>query len=190
MTKTAALLVVLLSLAGCAGLSKPTLPVAAYDFGLAPATPPITLPVRFSGVAAAPGLSTTDIRYRLAYQDGSQVRAYANSRWVAPPAELISQQLRQSFAFDGAGPCRLSLELMRFDQIFDSATASHVSIQLNAVVRGSITGAQQQFNLDLPAISPDAQGGVSALIAGSRQLLAPLAQWAQHLDCKPSPASP
>lgn len=190
MIKTAALSIALLSLAGCAGLSKSATLVATYDFGLAPAKPPIVLPVRFSGVAAAPGLSGTDMRYRLAYRDGSEVHAYSNSRWVAPPAELLSQELRQSFAFESASACRLSLELMRFDQVFERATDSHASIQLNAVVRGGGNSAQRQFNLDLAAVSPDAPGGVSALIAGSRQLLAPLAQWVQQLECKPSPASP
>lgn len=190
MIKTIALLVALLSLSGCTGLAKPAAPIATYDFGLVPATSSIALPVRFAGVAAAPGLSSTDMRYRIAYQDGSQIRVYANSRWIAPPAELLSQQLRQSFAFDNASTCRLSLELTRFDQIFDSATASHVSIQLNAVVRDGAHGAQQQFSIDVPAPSPNAQGGVSALIAGSDQLLAPLAQWTQQLDCKPPQASP
>jgi hypothetical protein len=45
-------------------------------------------------VSAPAWLDSPSITYRLAYLDAARPQAYADSRWVASPAELIAVRLR------------------------------------------------------------------------------------------------
>jgi cholesterol transport system auxiliary component len=95
---------------------------------------------------AAPGwLDTPAIVYRLNYQDTARQQSYANSRWAAAPAALLTQRLRGRLAADSDGGVMgvadsaradytLRVELEDFSQIFDAADASRAV----AVARASL----------------------------------------------------
>ncbi|OXH83642.1 ABC transporter, partial [Burkholderia multivorans] len=67
-----------------------------YDLG--PATP-------VGSVGSGPALKVLDVSapeafdsdkfvYRLAYADAQRMAVYRDSRWIAPPAQLLTQRLR------------------------------------------------------------------------------------------------
>jgi cholesterol transport system auxiliary component len=124
-------------------------------------------------------MENSAIYYRLAYQDAARPRAYAQSRWVMPPAALLGQRLRASIAraskagvfvpADGArADYTLRLELEEFSQVFDAADKSRAVVRLRAIlVRDRGLVSQQSFAAERAAATPDAEGGVRALIAAS-----------------------
>jgi cholesterol transport system auxiliary component len=71
--------------------------------------------------------------YRLAYAEPLRRRSYAESRWAAPPAELLQAFLERRFVFpeaDASGPgCRLQLVLDEFEQRFDDPQQSRRSLK-------------------------------------------------------------
>ena len=90
-------------LTSCTGLhkSQPTISTYAFDMQHSPLieqVPDQPHPYRKSLLiadAATPTwLDNTAIHYRLIYHNPSQSYAYANSRWIATPATLLTQQIR------------------------------------------------------------------------------------------------
>jgi len=88
------LILSLLMLAACVGNPPREAEIASYDLG------------SFSGTWTSPGfpIATVDVKastwldspaqlYRLAYADDLRRRAYTQSRWAAPPAELLEHAL-------------------------------------------------------------------------------------------------
>ena len=112
-------------LAGCAGfIERPRRP-AVFDLG--PLPPPSSpaqrvqprAPLLLPDIEASGALDGTPVLYRLGYADDHQLRAYSQSRWSAPPPQLVRQRLRQQLgrerpvlsldegaALDRAGPGR------------------------------------------------------------------------------------
>ena len=97
-------------------------------------------PERLKPVAARyPAIQTTanyrdlldnpGIDYRLTYSTPLRRSQYVDSRWAAPPAQLLAQQLRRStglVAVDRmAADCLLRIELREFSQVFTSPQTSH-----------------------------------------------------------------
>jgi len=158
-------------------------PPVRYDFGVPPAPPAaataVSAPVAVAEVeVAAPAwLDTSALLYRLAYADDTQVHAYAQSQWVAPPARLVEQALRRAAgaapacpgkaASDGApAPAHLAVELEEFSQVFDTPQASRVVLRARARLlapRSHELLAQHDFDLRTAAISPDAPGAAHGL---------------------------
>ena len=71
-----------------------------------------------------PALNGPAMHYRLAYAEPLRRLTYAESRWAAPPAELLQAFLeRRFFAFpdaDASGNgCRLELVIDEFEQRFE-----------------------------------------------------------------------
>jgi cholesterol transport system auxiliary component len=62
------------------------------------------------------------MHYRLAYAEPLRRQSYRESRWAAPPAELLESVLkRRHAAAEANGPgCRLHLVLDEFEQRFDA----------------------------------------------------------------------
>ena len=168
---------------------------AVYDFGFAAGKPAGAVKMRASfllhNVAAPPWLDTSNIVYRLGYQDGARHAVYTASRWAASPAALLSARLRSELAQASQGGVisagdgvrtdyTLRVELDDFSQIFDSASASRGVIVARAsivdVSRRSLQ-AQKQFTIERPAVTPDAEGGVRALSAASDELVAAVVAW-------------
>lgn len=176
-----------LSMAGCftSGKRGGDTPLAIYDFGPSPASllaAPRKTPLAFE-VRAPLWFDSMGIDYRLAYVDAARLREYARARWAGPPAQLLQQRLTQQLDLSPSGlgqaRCLLRLEVTEFSQIFSSAKQSRGVVQGRAVLldRARRTLAEMPVNLERPAETPDARGGVGALILAADQLAADLAVW-------------
>lgn len=173
-----------LLLGGCVPNNVRQDDAALFDFGEAAA--PWNAPaLRGVDVVAPSWLGTPAMQYRLGYADSSRRRAYVESRWAAPPGELIEQALRRhalaaaGTGNDGALACRLRVDLDEFVQAFDSARSSRVVLALRAslVSRNEQPVASRAFALERPAASADARGGVAAAAAVVQGLTGEVAAW-------------
>ena len=177
--------------AGCS-LSPPSAPaVAQYDFGPPPgsAAQDLRQSLLIYDVSAPAWLDSPFIYYRLAYQDATRPQAYADSRWVTSPAELFTARLRGRLAASGKGGVvhpadgtrasyALRVELDDFTQVFDAPGKSRAVVRLRASVLGTRSLiAQRAFSVEREVSTPDAEGGVRALIAASDEALDRLVAW-------------
>ena len=188
----AALLLSLAVLAGCA-IPQARDGIANYDFGLArsdkEAGPRLQHDLVVAAVGAPAWMDNSGIYYRLAYHDAARPQSYAQSRWVMPPAALLGQRLRASIAraskagvfvpADGArADYTLRLELEEFSQVFDRADKSRAVVRLRAsLIRNRGLVAQQSFDIERDAATPNAEGGVRALITASDEAGNDLIDW-------------
>jgi cholesterol transport system auxiliary component len=179
-------------LAGCAG--NTAAPPVEYDFGPGGATleepPRLAREITVADASAPAWLDSPALVYRLAYRDAAQPRAYAESRWVAPPAALFTAQLRQRLVAttrsgvlvpdDGVRTAAiLRVELQEFSQVFDAPERSRAVVRVRAVlVANGRLVAQTSFALDRSAPSPDAAGGARALALAADAAIDRLIGWA------------
>lgn len=197
MKKILVLMIVLL--AGCASVPHVRTTPTVYDLGLLQsndASVPMNRPwLRASllvAEATAPvWLSNQMMHYRLTYHDPAQTHAYANSRWAAAPAALLTQRVRSRIAAitengvvgsgDGVqADYALRLELEEFSQVFDAAEQSRAVARLRAslVERGTRRLlAQRSFSVEQAAPTADAAGAVRALTEASDKLTGDLIDW-------------
>jgi cholesterol transport system auxiliary component len=144
-------------------------------------------------VQAPPALDSAAILYRLAYSDAQQLQPYAQARWSMPPAQLVRQRLRESLSRwravldpgESAVPLTLRVELQEFSQLFDTAQTSSGLVRLRATLIEAKGGAdrlvaQQVFVVQRPAASPDAAGGVRALMTASEAAVEEIGAWVQQ----------
>ncbi len=180
-------------LCACSMTPKSTDGMANYDFGLIAtqkeANPRLGLDLVIAPVSAPAWMENSGIYYRLAYQDAARPQPYALSRWVMPPAALLSQRLRAAIARASKGAVfapadsvrvdyNLRLELDEFSQVFDAADKSRAVVRLRAsLIRNRAVVAQQSFSIDQAAATPNAEGGVRALIAASDAVGNGLIDW-------------
>lgn len=166
--------------------------IAVYDLGAAgspPATPAhagVGLEVRLPA-----WLDTQAMTYRLDYAEAQRIRAYAQSRWAAPPVLLLQQRLRQQLALaPGGGACTLRVELDDFGQHFDSPSSSRAVLRGEAllIARARTPLARHPVRVEVAAAA-DAAGGAIALAAASDRLAASLGDWLRSQDlaaCRPA----
>jgi uncharacterized lipoprotein YmbA len=176
--------------AGCGSLPKPGPQAALYDFGIAPASPLANSGVRLGAVEAAPGLGTTEMRYRLAYQDASRVLWYTESRWAAAPSRLLARRFSQRLQQDRAAPCSVNITVEAFEQIFDSPRQSRGLVRLQAGLMGTGQKTPLTFlaETDHLASSADARGGVAALTTAADAAFAQVIDWAgKQPSCQAQP---
>jgi cholesterol transport system auxiliary component len=189
----ATLLLSLALLTGCAIGPQSRDGIANYDFGLPrsdkEANPRLQHDLVVAALSAPAWMENAGIYYRLAYQDATRPQAYAQSRWVMPPAALLGERLRASIAraskagvFAPADGVRadytLRLELEEFSQVFDAADKSRAVVRLRAsLIRNRGPVAQQSFGIERAAATPNAEGGVRALIAASDEAGNGLIDW-------------
>ncbi|AKJ69275.1 hypothetical protein ABW99_14690 [Pandoraea thiooxydans] len=137
-------------------------------------------------VAAPTWLDQESMYYRLPGADGDQARAYADSRWLAPPQRLFGERLRARLASqrsvlnagDPVAAPLLKIELDEFTQVFDSRSRSHGAVVLRAsVFDHDRLVAQTTLHVTRPAPSNDARGGVAALRAATDAAQAALVRW-------------
>jgi cholesterol transport system auxiliary component len=197
--------ILLAVLAGCSALPDKPVRQAMYDFG---PTPPVDtgdtttraallLPeVETSGILETPALL-----YRLGYEDPHQLRPYAFARWSAPPGQLLRQRLRDVLGRDravldssaaaaltrrgGNQPPVLRVELEEFSQLFDSPSDSKGVLRVRCTLLENTAGgerlvAQRSFDVQRPAPSADAPGGVRALTAATDAAAQDIAAWLQQ----------
>jgi cholesterol transport system auxiliary component len=175
--------------------AAPTSSMTRFDLGLPPTAtahdPHLANARTLAEVSAPARLDSPGIVYRLAYDDANQVRAYAQSQWVAPPASLLSQRLRERLSLTlSAGIARtdqspasdylLRVELEEFSQVFDTPTRSHAVLQACATLidlRRHELVAQHVFEVQRPALSPNALGAAHGLRDAVDQFIAELLHW-------------
>ena len=178
--------------AGCAGNSA-ALSNVRYDLG--PAAPGAAPSVVTAGsgpalkvldIAAPDALDSDKFAYRLAYADAQHVAVYRDSRWTAPPAQLLTQRLRGALSSrgavlegtDGVRAPTLKVDLNEFEQVFDGQSQSHGAVTARATLTldGKVLG-QRTFVARAPSSTPDAAGGARALATASDELVSQIAAW-------------
>ncbi|MBL78948.1 MAG: hypothetical protein CMH70_02755 [Nitrosomonadaceae bacterium] len=188
-------------LTGCSITPQKEKLISVYDFGLqqiadANSKPSKqqqkpTLSLLIAEAKSPVWLNNNTIQYRLAYQNPNQSYKYANSRWAASPAMLLTHHIRNSIAIntnnqiintqDNIRPdFVLRLELEEFSQIFDAIDSSYVLIKLraNLINRDARTlQAQHNFNIKLTTPTANATGAVRALSESSKNLTKDLSNW-------------
>jgi len=178
-------------LAACAGSVHQGPPATVYDFGL----PAARLVVDGQGsrvaldVKAPSWFDSSDIEYRLAYDDPLKLREYAGSRWAGAPALLLGQRLRQQLGVPGgssnvAVDCLLRVDLQEFSQVFDSPQHSRGVLQGSVALLGAKRQmlAERLLTIEQPAATPDARGGVMALVVASDEAGKELVAWLDRLE--------
>jgi len=202
MRRRASLVLLVAALAGCKSLpSKPQRqtmydfgPVAPYEGTVSAQRPALLLPdVEVSGI-----LETTAMLYRLGYENPHELLPYAFARWSAPPGTLVRQRLRDVLGrdrpvLDNAGgaalarrgstpPPVLRVELEEFSQLFDTPGESKGVVRMRCTLLENTAGgerlvAQRSFDVERPAPSADAAGGVRALAAATEAAAQEIAAW-------------
>ncbi|SOZ14754.1 conserved hypothetical protein [Cupriavidus taiwanensis] len=188
-----------LALSGCA-LTRGE-PTITYDLGPAVTTSaasgsgnpaPAALPkLRVAQTDGPNWLEGNALFYRLQYAQAQRLQAYATQRWVMSPTRLFDERLREAVAArgtlgwsgDSSAPA-LKVDLLEFDQVFDSATTSEGVVRLRATVYRHGMLGQQTFEARRPAPSADGAGGVKALAEASDAVIAALLDWIGTLQLK------
>ncbi len=121
--------------------------------------------------------------YRLTYDDATRLGTYRDSRWVAAPAALLQERLRQRLtrATGSPSPASLHVELEEFCHVFDTPSRSRAVIRLRAVMVESASGRvlrRQVFAEEAIADAADAAAGAHALVRASDAALARVVAWA------------
>jgi cholesterol transport system auxiliary component len=157
----------------------------------------IAIPLRGIDVQAPSWLAGASMQYRLSYADGARRQAYSESRWVAPPAELLESSLRRGMATDriesgvatGVAGCQLKLDLDEFIQVFESPNESRAVIEGRVMLlaaQGNSVVARRVLTLSKPAATADARGGVAAFAMLGNDAVNEITAWLNQL-AKDSP---
>ncbi len=176
-----------LLLSACVGGPRMAEP-ARYDLGTAAGGATLWhMPPAAIEVQASSWLSATAMHYRLAYADPLRRQGYIESRWAAPPAELLESLLkrRQGRAEAGGPACRLQVVLDEFEQRFDAPQSSQMALEARAILlpaRGGDMLARRSFQIQKPSPTADARGGAAAAREAALALADELAAWANGLD--------
>ena len=176
-------------LGGCGNFAPRTSPtVDIYDFGPLPHRAEAAHDWRMALDVRMPSwFESLPVDYRLDYDDPLLQRAYANSRWAAAPTVMIARQLRRQLGMNDNGlaaECVLRVEVDDFVQAFASPQASRGV--LGAVV--TLVDAKRRPLATLPvhleeaAATPDARGGVHALVVAANRLGERIDAWLAALD--------
>lgn len=150
---------------------------------------PPAVGLRSVDVIAPTWLDAPAMQYRLAYSDPARRASYAESRWAAPPPELLQLSLRRSVSSSEtrfvSSACRLQIEVDEFIQVFDSLQSSRGVIELRATLLLGYADtllARKTFRASRPAPSADARGGVVALAAATNDVSVAIRGWLDGLS--------
>lgn len=171
-----------IGVAACVGGPAARPVVALYDLGDVNEKgegSPITAPLWLGNLelSAPSWLDSRAMQYRLESEPARR-QSFAENRWAATPAELLSAALRRQLGVSGAG-CRLKLELDEWIQTFDAAGQSRAQLAVRAslmAAKGDAVLARQSWLKEQPA-GRDPRQGVAAFAALERTLAADLALW-------------
>ncbi|CAB3642738.1 hypothetical protein CEY09_10745 [Achromobacter marplatensis] len=174
------------ALAGCS-IGRVGAPPSVFDLGL-DAKPVPALPARAPiamSLQAAPVLSDTSMIWRVG--DSAAPKAYATFRWASSPTELVRQRITDRLSRQGPVLAdrvnlqmpQLQLSLMQFEQVYaEDGQSSEGRILLQAVLlNGRAVVAQKRIQVQTPAPTQDAAGGVAALRQATDEAADQLAQW-------------
>lgn len=192
-----AALAMLIALTGCSVLSTQP-PPTTYDLGplaAAPSQPPAPLPkLRVAQTDGPTWMDGRGIFYRLQYTQAQRLQAYATQRWVDSPTRLFDDRLRDAVSGRGeltwygdASVPAIKVELLAFEQVFDSPTSSHGVVRARATVFRKALIGQKTFVAEQQAPSADGAGGVKALSASTDAVIAAILDWASRLPLDEAP---
>jgi cholesterol transport system auxiliary component len=190
------------ALAACSSLPDKPARQTLYDLGTTPVAAAATTPSRpallLADLEVSANLESTALLYRLAYDDPFQLRPYAFARWSAPPGQLMAERLRTLLGREravlvdsaaaalarrtGSVPLVLRVQLEEFSHRFDSASDSMGVVRVRCTLlentaAGERFVAQRSFDVERPAPSADAAGGVRALSAAADAAARDIATW-------------
>jgi cholesterol transport system auxiliary component len=184
-----------IALTGCHLLESHDTVKTAFDFGLPQTRASLselnTLPAALivANIVAPVWMDNSSMYYRLTYRNAANPLPYANSQWVMSPAALLTERLRWTLGASNEGdsasgrPTReayiLRGELIEFEQIFDRPDRSRGVLRLRVTLEGQRDGrrTQRTFEIEKPAPTPDAAGGVKALSLCADELSDSVTQW-------------
>jgi len=175
-------------LAACGG-NVPIIEPARYDFGSLAATATEAgsasrIQIAAVDVQSASWLSGPAMHFRLAYAEPLRRQSFAESRWAAPPAELLEAFLKRRIVFgqadfNGTG-CRLQLVLDELEQRFDDPQTSEVVVEARALLTPLRAGemfARRAFLIRKPAAAADARAGAAAARDAVQALADDIGTW-------------
>lgn len=170
------------ALAACGG-GTTVAPMARYDLGGAGGKGGAqqTVPLAGVEVQSASWLGGSDMHYRLSFAEPQQRRSYVESRWVAPPGELLESALRRRLSSSqGGSGCRLQVALDEFEHRFDDTRSSAAVIELRAALaapRGGEILLRRSLMVKQVAATADARGGAGAAREAAARLGDELESW-------------
>jgi cholesterol transport system auxiliary component len=167
----------------------------SYDFGTLPKSAektPLTLSVSVAEVNAPSTLDSNAMLYRLRYDNEQQLHPYAQHRWSMPPAQLLTQRLKEQIAASGGTVVSvtdgvsdlpmLRIDLDEFSQIFTTPKQSHAQITMRAsLMKRNKLIAQRYFTFEQEAQSADASAGANAMKIAADTAIAGVILWLQGL---------
>lgn len=180
----------LLILTGCGSLVTRQPPPALHDLGVTRDRLGVSLPLRDIEVRAPSWLEGSAMHYRLAYESLTRRDVYAYSRWAAAPSEMLQVALRRMLETDSTGDgraCRLHIEIDEFIHDYDSPERARASLAGRALLmdsRGQRVLARLPFAISEAAASPDAAGGVAAMVRAVDILGRQIAGWMDSVAVK------
>lgn len=127
-------------------------------------------------VQAPSWLSSSAMQYRLVAESGRR-RSFSESRWAAPPAELLEGNLRRYLVT--AGTCRLRVELDEWVQAFDANGESQAHLVVRATLltmRSADPLVSRRFELTQDA-GRNAANGASAFSTLGHRLAVDVSHW-------------
>ena len=175
--------------AACGGNAGVT-DVVRYDFGTnAGKWSGASVPIAAVDVQSASWLAGPAMHFRLAYAEPLRRRSYAESRWDAPPAELLDAFLKRRIIygqpdFSGTG-CRLQLMLSELQQRFDEPQSSTLVLEVHALLtplRSAEILSKRAFVIQTPVAVADARGGAAAARDAVDVLAGDLGGWMTELS--------
>lgn len=167
--------VIFLVLAGCAGGGS-SVPRHSYDLGIE--TPATSMPpVALRDVRAVQPFDGAAMYYRLAYRDGAELVAFAQSRWAAPPGELVRKQLARATRA-GTPRCTLEIEVQEFSQVFSAQDASIAQLELVATLGAPSDNVETRaLRISEADAGSSAAQGAKAMQRAVTHAIAELVQW-------------
>jgi len=195
-----AALLLAVALTGCS-LTPPGPQFTTYDLGPAgtaataataattPRADAAPLPkLRIAQTEGPAWMEGSALYYRLQYSQAQRLQAYATQRWVMSPPQLFDGRLREAVAARGAltwsgdtTQPAMKVDLLSFEQVFDSATASRGVVRVRVTVYHHGLIGQRTFIADQPAPSADGAGGVRALADSTNAVIAAILEWVSTL---------
>ncbi len=117
------------------------------------------------------------IRYRLLYSNPTAIAYYNLDRWEAPVPTLLEHRL--NIAAQGK-PINLKIQLMQFEQQFESANNARVVMVLKVSAfssNGARLLSKRVFNFSKNTESPDAAGAIEGFVDLTEQANKELSSW-------------
>ena len=164
------------ALAGCAGPGGGDAP-RGFDFGIDPPAARLAQ-IRIGPVRATAPFDSQEMHYRLMFRDPAELRVFAQSRWAAPPAELVRRQLGRSAQSEATGRCALEVELNELSQLFGSREASEVLLELRVFLHeGGRRIAERTLRVVERGAGAGAPGGAAAAARAADRAIGEIAGW-------------